>query len=182
MPIIFFLSLIHILLAQLREMILSGGNPLYSFKVGLGSSFIPLFAYYLASPFNLLLLLFPENLLTEGIFVITILKNTLCAVFFAACVQYIYRKRTVSLLIVSVMYALMMYALAYSWNIMWLDCVMVLPLVVMGFERLMRSGRYGLYVPVSYTHLHRRRTRSVPCQSRIGPRRSTTGCAGAEAG
>lgn len=134
------------LLAQLREMILSGGSPLYSFKVGLGSSFIPLFAYYLASPFNLLLLLFPEHLLTEGIFVITILKNTLCAIFFAACVQYIYRKRTASLLIVSVMYALMMYALAYSWNIMWLDCVMVLPLVVMGFERLMRTGRYGLYV------------------------------------
>lgn len=42
------------LLADLRDMLLHGGSPLYSFHVGLGSSYLPLFAYYLASPFNLL--------------------------------------------------------------------------------------------------------------------------------
>ena len=55
------------LLAQFRDMIINGGSPLYSFEVGLGTSFLPLFGYYLASPFNLLLTLFPESML-NGVF------------------------------------------------------------------------------------------------------------------
>ena len=81
------------MLDKLREMLLQGGSPFYSFEIGAGTSFLPLFAYYLASPFNLLLILFPEHLLTEGILVITLLKNALCAAFFAACLQYVYRRR-----------------------------------------------------------------------------------------
>lgn len=134
------------LLAHLRNMLLHGGNFLYSFEVGLGGSFLPLFAYYLASPFNLLLTLFPSSMLTEGILVITLLKNALCAYFFALCMQYVYRRRDISVVIVSIMYSMMMYLIAYSWNIMWLDCIMVLPLVVMSFERLMRTGKYLPYV------------------------------------
>ena len=48
------------MLAQLRDMLLNGGSVLYTFEVGSGTSFIPLFAYYLASPFNFLLILFPH--------------------------------------------------------------------------------------------------------------------------
>lgn len=44
------------------------------------------------------------------------------------------------------MYAMMMYTLAYFWNIMWLDVVMILPLVVMCFEKLMREGKYLPYI------------------------------------
>ena len=55
-------------------------------------------------------------------------------------------KRDLRVCIVSLMYSLMMYLLAYSWNIMWLDCLMILPLIIVGFERLMRTGRYPLYV------------------------------------
>lgn len=91
-------------------------------------------------------MLFPEHLLTEGILVITLLKVGLSAAFFAACVQYIYRRRDICVPIMAVMYALMMYMLAYSWNIMWLDCVMVLPLVVMFFEKMMRTGKILGYV------------------------------------
>ncbi|MDD4414353.1 MAG: YfhO family protein [Oscillospiraceae bacterium] len=134
------------LLAQLRDMLKNGGSPFYSFDIGLGASFIPLFGYYLASPFNIILAFFPKEMLNEGILVITLLKNALTAGFFALCVQYVYRRRNISIIIVSIMYSMMMYLLAYSWNIMWLDCVMVLPLIVMGFERLMRTGRYLIYV------------------------------------
>ena len=134
------------LLAQLRDRLLQGDSLLYAFEVGLGSSFLPLFGYYLASPFNLLLLLFPESLLTEGILCITLLKNALCAAFFAAMLQTLSGKRDLRVCIVSLMYSLMMYLLAYSWNIMWLDCLMILPLIIVGFERLMRTGRYPLYV------------------------------------
>lgn len=134
------------LLAELRDMLIHGGNPLYSFNVGLGTSFLPLFGYYLASPFNLLLVLFPERLLTEGILVVTLLKNALSAAFFAAMLQYVYKKRNPVIPAVAIMYSLMMYLLAYSWNLMWLDVTMVLPLVILLLERLIRTGKYGGYI------------------------------------
>ncbi|MBP5303792.1 MAG: YfhO family protein, partial [Clostridia bacterium] len=36
--------------------------------------------------------------------------------------------------------------ISYSWNIMWLDVVMVLPICVLGFEKLMREKKHLLYV------------------------------------
>ena len=140
------------MLDKLREMLLQGGSPFYSFEIGAGTSFLPLFAYYLASPFNLLLILFPEHLLTEGILVITLLKNALCAAFFAACLQYVYRRRGPAIPALAVMYSMMMYMLAYSWNIMWLDGVMMLPLVILFFEKMMRTGRIAGYaLSLAYT-------------------------------
>ncbi len=134
------------LLSELRHMLLEGGSFTYSFHVGLGANFISCFAYYLASPFNLLLLLFSESQLAEGILVITLLKNALCAAGFAACVQYLYRKRHAAVVAVSVMYSLALYMLAYSWNIMWLDGLLLLPVVVLCFERMMREGKWLGYV------------------------------------
>ena len=134
------------LLSLLKDRLLHGGGVLYSFEVGLGASFLPLFGYYLASPLNLLLCLFPDSMLTDGILVITLIKVGLAAAFFTACIQYIHRRRDLSLVACSLMYALMMYMLAYFWNIMWLDVVMILPLVVMSFEKLMREGKYLPYI------------------------------------
>ena len=81
------------LLSGLRDTLLNGDLSLYSFEVGLGANYLSLAAYYLASPFNLLLLLFPENLLAEGILFITLLKNALCGAMFALCVQQVFRKQ-----------------------------------------------------------------------------------------
>ncbi len=140
------------MLSQLRDMLLNGGSALYSFEVGTGTSFIPLFAYYLASPLNFLLVMFPKAYLAEGILIITLIKMTLTGAFMTLCVQYIYKRRSFSAMIIGIMYALMMYMLAYSWDIMWLDCVMMLPLVIMGFERMMRTGKYLMYVlTLAYT-------------------------------
>ena len=134
------------LLAELRYDILHGANPLYTFEVGLGANYLSLFGYYLASPLNLFLLLFPERLLAQGILFITLLKNALSGALFALCVQQLFGKRGLHIPMVSVMYSLMMYLIAYSWNLMWLDVVMILPLVVLGFERLMHTGKFLTYV------------------------------------
>ena len=101
------------LLSHLKDRILHGGGFLYDFEVGLGVSFLPLFGYYLSSPLNLLLCLFPDSMLTDGILVITLIKVGLAAAFFAACLQYIYHRRDLSVVACSLMYAMMMYTLAY---------------------------------------------------------------------
>ncbi|MBP5304163.1 MAG: YfhO family protein, partial [Clostridia bacterium] len=80
------------LLAQLRNTLLNGDSFLYSFDLGLGANYIPLFGYYLASPLNIILIFFPFRLLDTALLVITLLKNMLSAFFFAWMVQYVYGK------------------------------------------------------------------------------------------
>lgn len=134
------------MLAHLRDMFLHGGNVLYSFEAGMGVSFLSMFGYYLASPLNFLLVFFPERLLDVGILFITVLKVALSATLFACMLQYLHRRRNIAVIAVSLMYALMLYMLAYSWNLMWLDVVALLPLVVMCFERMMRTGKMVAYI------------------------------------
>lgn len=129
------------LLSELRQMFRTGEGFTYSFHVGLGGNFIPTFAYYLASPLNLLLILFPEHLLAEGILVLTLLKGAFSAGAFAACAQYVTRRRDAASIACGVLYSLSGYMLAYSWNIMWLDVVALLPLVVLCMERMLRTGK-----------------------------------------
>lgn len=133
------------LMSELRQMLLEGGDLSYNFHIGMGSSFLPAFAYYLASPLNLLLVLFPEAHLTEAILLITLIKFTLAAAFFTAMMQGLTKNRTAATVVVGVMYALSGYMLAYSWNIMWLDVVALLPLVVLALERLLKTGKITAY-------------------------------------
>ena len=133
------------LLSELRHMLLEGGDLSYNFHIGMGSSFLPAYAYYLSSPLNLLLVLFPENHLTEAVLVITLIKFTLAAAFFTAMAQYLTKKQSATMVVVGVLYALSGYMLAYSWNIMWLDVVALLPLVVMALEHMLHTGKITPY-------------------------------------
>ena len=51
-----------------------GGSMFYSWNIGLGADFISLYAYYLASPLNWLLLLCPQNHVIEFMTLLVILK------------------------------------------------------------------------------------------------------------
>jgi len=46
---------------EFRRALLSGESLLYNWSVGLGMDYLGLYAYYLASPLNLLSILVPEN-------------------------------------------------------------------------------------------------------------------------
>ena len=43
--------------------------------------------------------------------------------------------------------------LGYNWNIMWLDCIFILPLIMLGLEKLMRDGK-GLMYGVESRSVH----------------------------
>lgn len=133
------------LMSELRDMILNGGDFSYNFNIGLGAAFIPTFAYYLASPLNLLLLLFSEKYLADAIFVITLIKGMAAAASFTAMAQYLYRRRSTGMVAVGLLYALSGFMLAYSWNIMWLDVIVLLPTVVLAMEHMLRSGKIVPY-------------------------------------
>lgn len=134
------------LLNYLRSSLLKGSLSSYSFNLGIGVNFISVFAYYLANPFNAVLVLFPESCLTEVILALIILKICLCAFTFALFLQYTFKKRSMVIPVCAIMYALSAYVIAYSWNIMWLDSLAMLPVVVACLERFIRTGKAGSYI------------------------------------
>ncbi|MCD7829281.1 MAG: YfhO family protein [Clostridiales bacterium] len=124
--------------------VLSGNNSIsYTFSKGLGGSGIAVFAYYLASPFNLLVVFFPKSRLTVFFDLVVALKIGTAA-FTAACFlqERFQRKLNACLvLLLSVSYAMMQYSIAQSSNIMWLDGVYMLPLMLLGVYRIVNGGR-----------------------------------------
>lgn len=132
----------------LREKILDGSSFFYTGAIGLGTNFYALFAYYLASPLNLLLLLFSPAYLTEAVFLISLIKVGLMGFAFYHYLRVSFRRRGALAVAFSSFYALSGFVLAYSWNVMWLDTLILLPVVLLAMIRLIRDGKWILY-PVS---------------------------------
>lgn len=126
----------------------NGGSLLYSWNIGLGTNFLALFAYYLASPFNWLLFLCPRGALIEFMSYLIVIKIGLCGLSFA---WYLSRRgkdkdnRSPGIALFACAYALSGYLAAYSWNIMWLDCIILAPLILLGLERLVKEDQCLLY-------------------------------------
>ncbi|MDR2044467.1 MAG: YfhO family protein [Clostridium sp.] len=117
----------------------------YSWNVGLGSNFLALYVYYLASPLHWLSFLFPEKHLMEFMSYLVTVKIGLCGLSSCFYFRRHFRTKDLSVLFFSTFYALSGYMAAYNWNIMWLDVVVLAPLVLLGLEQLVREGRGGLY-------------------------------------
>ena len=118
----------------------------FSWSGGLGTSFYPLFTYYLASPINLIMFIFPRAFVAEGVLFITLAKIGLMGASFHCLLNYGFRKRDSISVIFASFYALSNFVLAYSWNIMWLDTLIMFPLALLGLIRLVRYGERKLYV------------------------------------
>lgn len=122
-----------------------GGSLLYSWDVGLGVNFAALYAYYLASPFNWLLFFCPKGLIIEFMTYLIVVKIGLSGLSFAWYLKKHCKTESVSVGVFGIFYALSGYMAAYSWNIMWLDCIILFPVIMLGLERLVKRGRGFLY-------------------------------------
>lgn len=140
-------------LGELQNKLHEGGSLFYSWNSGGGCNFWCLISYYCASPLNLLLVLFPEKLLMEGVTVIFMIKIGLTGSF-----MYIYLSRVQSptsclmtnrenreTVAFACMYALCSFVIGYYWCVMWLEAVMLLPLCMLGMNRLVTDGKIALY-------------------------------------
>lgn len=120
---------------------------IYSFSNGLGGNMIGNWAYYLMSPFNLILLLFSNENMPTAVFLIIWLKIAISsgtmAFFLQAKNQNI---RQVYIIILSVSYALMGFVVVYQFNLMWLDGIILLPIITSGIERIIMNGKVGIYI------------------------------------
>jgi len=131
---------------ELRDILTNGGSLLYSFNRALGGEFLGIFGYYLSSPFSLLILLFPKNMITEAIYLMLVLKTGFCGLTFGYLLQKKYTIRPVYRLIFSSLFALSSYVVVMQSNIMWMDNVLIFPIVLLAVDELITKKKFKLYV------------------------------------
>lgn len=122
--------------------VLQGKDSLfYSFYKSLGGNVMSLFAYYLANPINLLVVFFSREQLPLFISLMTILKYGLIGV--TSSIYFLKRFKGLGAytIIFSLLYAMSEYVLLNMRNVMWMDAVIVLPLVFLGVYQLVNQHR-----------------------------------------
>lgn len=123
----------------------SGVSILFSFSKTLGGNMFGLITYYLLSPFNLILLCFDRINITEAIFLINIIKIGMCGLTSFTYFRKTFKDKTYIPLVFSLVYALCAYNIVYSQNLLWLDGVIILPLVFLGIDKLINDEKPILF-------------------------------------
>ncbi len=132
-------------LVEFYHKLKNGESLFYSWNTGIGSNFLALYVYYLASPTNWLVIFCPEGHLMEFITYMVVIKTGLCGTTFAVYLKKHFHTDTWAILFFSTFYALSGYMAAYSWNVMWLDCIMLAPIIILALEKLVEQGNGRLY-------------------------------------
>ena len=130
----------------LYEMVRGGESWLFTWNTGMGMNFLGIIAYYLSSPFTVLLLLFPRFLLTEGILFILSAKIAVSGLTFSLFLRKAAGIGGAVNTLFSVAYALSAYNVVYGFNLMWIDGVVLLPLVMLGAVHLFRTRRMAPFI------------------------------------
>lgn len=132
-------------LSELQYKLQEGGSLFYTWNGAGGSNFWNLISYYGASPLNLLLAVIPKKFIMEGVTLILLIKIGLAGSFMAVYLKNINKTGSMAVVGFSTLYALCSYVMAYYWCIMWIDAVALLPLCILGLNRLIDSGRTVMY-------------------------------------
>jgi len=134
----------YVLFISYLKSVFFGTNDLkYLFSSSLGSNFVPLIGYYLMSPFNLIACLFELENMKLFMTIIILIKISLCA---CTMEYYLNKKYDKNTLIFSVSYALMAYNIVYMYHLMWLDSIILFPLVILGIDYIFKEKNVLFYI------------------------------------
>ncbi len=131
--------------AYMRTVLSGKNNFLYSFSRGLGGDFPSFFTYYLISPFNLIPILFPDELVPLGIslemllfFGLTGLSCFVSLEYFARPVD---RKKMLFLMFLSAAYSLSGWMLLNAENFQFIQEAAILPMAIMYCQKVRKGER-----------------------------------------
>mgnify|MGYP001392343355 CR=1 FL=1 len=127
--------------AALYDAVKNGGSLIFTWNTGLGMNFVGLFAYYLASPFTLLMFLFPRTAITEAVLFIISAKIAVSGLTFSIFFRRACKTKGFLNIIFSSLYALSAYTVVYCFNLMWLDAVILLPLVILSLLHMQETRK-----------------------------------------
>ena len=123
----------------------TGNNIFYSFSKSIGGDMYGLFTYYLISPINLILTLFSSKNIPYAVMLIIFTKIGLAGL----TSNILFTREKVNdwkSLIFSTSYALIAYNISFCYNVMWLDAVFLLPLIIIGIDKILENKSPLLYV------------------------------------
>ena len=131
----------------------------YSIKTGLGYDFTTVITYYLSDPLNFLVLSFPKYAMLGILDILYIFKIGLAGLFFSLFLGY--KNKTLKkrydndeklninpllTLAFSVSYALSSAMISYGCNITYTTVFALLPLVLMGLDRIVNERRWFFFI------------------------------------
>lgn len=132
-------------LTGLRRQLGSGHIHLYLFSQALGDNFFPVISYYLLSPFNLLLVLFSLKGIPAAANIIIMLKISAMGVTMAYFIKEYFHEIKVSDYLFTIAYGFCGFVASYFYDLMWLDALIMLPLVAVGVMHVIKKQKYLLY-------------------------------------
>ena len=137
---------------MLREYVRAKSD--WSFAGALGFNQLTQSAYYTNSPLWMLLHLAPEQYTIEAIHFIVILRFGLAGLSFAYYIKRNFEFRSKFLFVFSTAYALSAYTLTFINQFMWMDIVILLPLLASSLQRLWKENQFLPYILVLATALY----------------------------
>ena len=137
-----YYSLFH----YLKDLLNGVESIFYSLNKSLGGTMFGTLFYYLSSPLNLLIYFFDKQNIHIFMTILIIIKISLCGLTMYAYMSKKYKKENLLILVFSICYALMGYNINYFVNIMWLDVVILTPLVLLGIDRIIEGKKSTLYI------------------------------------
>lgn len=117
----------------------------WSFGGGLGYNMWAVFAYYLASPLNLLITAVSSEHVMDFMAYLILLKIALTGGIFGWYLSQREGDQDYFPVAFACMYALSAFMIGYYFNVMWLDSIMVLPLVMLGIEKIVAGEKGSMY-------------------------------------
>lgn len=118
----------------------------FTWNLGAGTDFYTIFCYYLTSPFNLLLFLIPENYIEFFYMFLLIAKTMLMALTMGLFVKNHLHINNAYTTIAGCIWSLNGFIIANVWNIMWLDVLIIYPLLIEAFFNLINKKEYKSYI------------------------------------
>ena len=117
---------------------------IFTFNLGLGESFYPIFTTYVNNPLNLIYLLFKKENFDLFYVVLILIKIGLISLTMNILLNY---KKTINKksLIFSTIYALSGFTTFYYWNYQFLDAAYMLPLIMIGIDKLVNDNKNLMY-------------------------------------
>ncbi|SFR81959.1 Uncharacterized membrane protein YfhO [Streptococcus equinus] len=137
----------YVIFAENLRNILHGSDSLfYTFTSGLGLNFYALISYYLGSFFSPFVYFFSLKSMPDAIYLFTLLKVACMGLTSFYSLRQLYPKVLKPFIIIlSSSYALMSFAISQIEINMWLDVFILLPLIILGLNRLLNQKKFILY-------------------------------------
>ncbi len=127
--------------ASFRNALLGEQSFLYTWNASLGLNFLSLISYYLGGFFTPLVLFFPNQLMPDALYFLTLIKIGSAGLSFWFYASHRFKIAKGSHITLAVCYALMSFVTAQSELIMWLDAYIYLPLIIWGIDRLIQKHK-----------------------------------------